>query len=465
MTTAEAVLSDLWKLAGGDRSAIDRVDLDGAEPALPSSFRVGLAAQTTIAAAGLAAAELHRARGGPAQRVAVAMRHAAAEFLSERYFRLDGGPAAEFWDRIAGTYQCGDGRWVRIHTNFPHHRDGILDILDCDHAREAVANALAGWRAGDFEDAVAKRGAIASMMRSFAEWDAHPQGRAVAGLPLVTMRRIGDAPPVAMAAGTRPLSGVRVLDLTRIIAGPVCGRCLAAHGADVLLVTSHHLPMVAPLVIDTGRGKLSCELDLRNPAGRARIEELLGDADVLVQGYRPGAIAGLGLSPERAAAIRPGIVYVSLSAYGHEGPWRDRRGFDSIVQTASGINLEEARAAGVEGPKPLPCQALDHASGYLMAFGATMALARRRREGGSWQVRVALARTGRWLRELGRLDDGFSRAIPAREEISDLLETTASGFGALSAVRHAARLSATPAGWQRPSVPLGTHAPAWPSIG
>ena len=132
MKTAEAVLSDLWKLAGGDRSAIDRVDLDGAEPALPSSFRVGLAAQTTIAAAGLAAAELHRARGGPAQRVAVAMRHAAAEFLSERYFRLDGGPAAELWDRIAGTYQCGDGRWVRIHTNFPHHRDGILDILDCD---------------------------------------------------------------------------------------------------------------------------------------------------------------------------------------------------------------------------------------------------------------------------------------------------------------------------------------------
>jgi hypothetical protein len=164
-----------------------------------------------------------------------------------------------------------------------------------------------------------------------------------------------------------------VLDLTRIIAGPVCGRALAAHGAEVLRVTAGHLPSVAPLVIDTGRGKRSAEIDLRDPAGAATLRALIAEADVFVQGYRPGALAKLGFAPEAAAALRPGLVAVSLSAYGHAGPWAERRGFDSLVQTATGLNALEAEAAGQDRPKPLPCQALDHASGYLMAFGAMAA--------------------------------------------------------------------------------------------
>ena len=415
------------------------------EPALPSSFRIGTAAQASIAAAGLAAAEIHHCRGGEHQLVSVDMHHAATEFRSESLLRIDGGSPPPLWDKIAGAYRCGDGRWVRIHTNFAHHRAGILAILDCANTRDAVAGALMAWAAGDFEARVAEQGMIGAMLRSQEEWDAHPQGQALAALPVFSIERIGDAPAQPMPLGARPLSDVRVLDLTRIIAGPVAGRTLTAHGADVLLVTSAHLPSVLPLVIDSGRGKRACDIDLRNDADRSTLRTLLAEADVFIQGYRPGAIAALGLSPDHAAEIRPGIVYVSLSAYGHVGPWRDRRGFDSIVQTASGFNAGEARAAGIDAPKPLPCQALDHASGYLMAFGAIMALQRRMREGGSWHVQVALARTGRWIRDLGELADGLAAATPDQASLGSFLEDVDSGFGRLTTVRHAAHLAQTPA--------------------
>jgi crotonobetainyl-CoA:carnitine CoA-transferase CaiB-like acyl-CoA transferase len=458
-----ATLASLWSAVGGDPAALARVELTGGEPVLPSSFAVGTAAQASIAASALAAAEFWRLRTGRAQQVEVDMRHAAVECRSERYLRVNGAPTPDLWDKIAGTYLCGDGRWVRLHTNFPHHRDGVLKLLGCDYDRDAVKRALAEWRAEDFETAAAAAGLVVTAMRSFAEWDEHPQGRAVEKLPVLSIERIGDAPPECLPAAERPLAGVRVLDLTRVIAGPVCGRTLAAHGADVLLVTAAHLPSVAPLVIDNGRGKLSTHLDLRNAAGRETLAELLRSAHVFVQGYRPGGLAALGFSPEQAARIRPGIVYVSLCAYGHEGPWRGRRGFDSLVQTAMGFNHAEAQAAGIDRPKPLPMQELDHASGYFLAFGAMMALARRRTEGGSWHVRVSLAQTGRWLRGLGRLEHGLACPDPSFEDVRDLLDEADSGFGRLIVVRPAAQLSETAAHWSRPSMPLGSHPPAWPS--
>jgi crotonobetainyl-CoA:carnitine CoA-transferase CaiB-like acyl-CoA transferase len=460
--TVTQILADLWQTAGGHPVALDHVDLGGAEPVLPSSFRVDAAAQASIAAAALAAAELWRLRTGRHQRVAVDLRHAAVEFRSERYVRVDGKSPSEPWDRIARTYRCGDGRWVRLHTNFPHHRDGVLKLLGCAYDRDAVAEALAGWQAETFEQAAAEAGLVVTMMRSLAEWQAHPQGRALAGLPLMRIERIGNAASQELAEDPRqPLSGVRVLDLTRIIAGPVCGRTLAAHGADVLNISGPHLPAVEPLVIDTGRGKLAAHIDLRTDEGRQALRDLLRDADVFVQGYRPGAIAGHGFDPQSLAALRPGIVCVSLSAYGEAGPWSGRRGFDSLVQTASGINHAEAEAAGIDEPKPLPCQALDHASGYLLALGAMIALLRRAREGGSWHVRVSLAQTGRWIAGLGRLD-GLGCPDPKFDDVRDLLEDSDSGFGRLTAVRHAGQLSQTPPRWERPAVPLGTHAPAWP---
>jgi crotonobetainyl-CoA:carnitine CoA-transferase CaiB-like acyl-CoA transferase len=459
---AHDVLTSLWREAQLPADALTRARLTGTEPMLPSSFAVGTCAQASIAAAALAAAELWRLRGGQPQQVAVDMRHAAVEFRSERYLRVDGKLPDEYHDPILGTYRCGDGRWVRLHTNFPHHRDGVLNLLGCANDRAAVQAALGTWDAVPFETAAAERGLVVTAMRSFAEWDAHPQGTAVATLPALSIERIGNSAAEPFAPAERPLEEIRVLDLTRIIAGPVCGRTLAAHGAELLLVTGPHLPAVQALVMDTGRGKLSCHLDLRDPDGRAALEALLRDADVFVQGYRPGGLAARGFGAVDAARIRPGIVYVSLSAYGHVGPWRDRRGFDSLVQTASGLNAAEAEAAGHAEPRPLPCQALDHASGYLMAFGAMVALRRRALEGGSWHVRVSLAGTGRWLRSLGRVPGGLSCPDPRLDDVRDLIEEAPSGFGMLTAVRHSALLPETPARWARPSVPLGTHPAAWP---
>jgi hypothetical protein len=301
------------------------------------------------------------------------------------------------------------------------------------------------------------------MMRSYDEWSATPQARALAALPVITFEKIGEAAPKPWPAGDRPLAGLRVLDLSRVIAGPVAGRTLAAHGADVMLVSSPELPAIPWLTIDTGRGKLSTFLDLKREEGRNQMKALLAEADIFSQGYRPQALADLGFSPEEAAAINPGIVYVSLSAYGHVGPWSSRRGFDSLVQTSTGFNHAEGQAAGVDGPKELPAQILDHATGYLMAFGAMMAKARQSQEGGSWHVRVSLAQTGRWLWDLRRIAEGLKTEDLKGEAVLPFVEQVPSGFGSLQAIRHAAQLSRTPAFWSRPAMPLGSHPPRWPA--
>ena len=248
-------------------------------------------------------------------------------------------------------------------------------------------------------------------MRSFDEWDRHPQSAAVAALP-VSLERLdddADTPPLAwpaLQAAMRPLTGLRVLDLTRILAGPVGCRTLAAHGADVLMVNSPNLPNI-DAIAELSRGKRSAHVDLRSETGRETLRALLGGAHVFVQGYRPGGRADLGFDPRTLARLRPGIVTASLSAYGQSGPWAGRRGFDSLVQTATGFNDAEATAAGATTPQALPIQILDFASGFLLAFGVQAALMRQQREGGSWHVQVSLAGVGRWLHGLGRVANEF----------------------------------------------------------
>ncbi|MBS0531187.1 MAG: CoA transferase [Proteobacteria bacterium] len=464
MQSPRDILFDLWTSVGGDPAALDNVILTGEEPLLPSSFRVAAASQVSIAAAGLAAAEIWKMRSGQSQTVTVDMTHAVAECRSERYLRRDGNPPPPAWDAIAGVYKTGDGRFVRLHTNFPHHRDNVCKVLNCKPEREQVQAALMTWKAEDFETAAYAGGCVVSMMRSRDEWLALPHAKALSELPLVSIERIGDAAPRPWPAGDRPLAGLRVLDLSRVIAGPVAGRTLAAHGADVMLISSPNLPAIPWLTIDTGRGKLSSFADLATGEGHEALRSLLSDADIFSQGYRPHSIAALGFSPQGAARIRPGIVYVSLSAYGHAGPWAGRRGFDSLVQTSTGFNHAEGEAAGVDGPKELPAQVLDHATGYLMAFGAMMARARQAREGGSWHVQVSLARTGQWVWGLGRVANGFAAADLTAEAVKPLLEEVPSGFGTLTAVKHSGVLSATPAFWARPAMPLGSHPPQWPAV-
>ncbi len=468
MSTTEpsAALRQLWSAAGLPDEALRRVKLDGAEPALRSSFAIGTAAQAGIAAAALAATELGRLRNGVSQAVAVDMRHAALEGCT--WFRIDGRVPA-MWDKLAGLYPCGGadgaGGWVRIHSNFAHHRDAALRVLGLpagDSAtRDEVQQALRGWRALDFEQAAAEAGAVVAALRSFDEWDAHAQGQAVAAQPLLHMQRVGDAAPCtwpSLAQRDRPLTGLRVLDQTRILAGPVGTRMLAAYGADVLLVNSPNLPNIEAIA-ETSRGKLSAHADLRLPADRDAFDAVLREAHVCVQGYRPGGLQRLGYGPADMAAKRPGIVLVSLSAYGDAGPWAARRGFDSLVQTASGFNVAEAAAFGSGPPRALPSQSLDHGAGHLIALGAAAALRRQQLEGGSWWVQVSLARTGQWLRGLGRVEQGFEAAAA---DFAPFAQTSASGFGQLEALRHAAQLSATPAAWTRPSMPPGSHPLTWP---
>ena len=458
--TPARALADLWHTGGLPAQALNHAVLTGGDPVFPSSFAVGTAAQTSIAAAALAACELGHLRGQSRQPVTVDMAPAALECTG--WFSLD-GKVPPLWDKFSGLYECADG-WVRIHTNFAHHRDGALRLMGLapDTATRADAEqAMRGWRAAEFEQAAADAGLVVAMLRSFEAWDAHPQGRAVAALPLMTFERIGDAPPnplPPLGALDRPLTGLRVLDFTRILAGPVCGRALAGYGADVMLVNAPHLPNIESIA-DTSRGKLSVHVDLRTADGKAALARLVSQSHVFVQGYRPGALAALGFGPEDLARLRPGIVCVSLSAYGHTGPWQARRGFDSLVQTATGFNHAEAAAGGSAVPKPLPMQILDYATGHLMAFAACVALHRQAIEGGSWHVRLSLAQSGQWLRSLGRVNDGFGVKRPDR---LPHLESSISGFGELVGLRHSAQLVATPCRWVRPSVPPGTNPPAWP---
>ena len=454
------VLADLWALSGLDSAALSHAVVTGQDPVMPSSFAVGTAAQTSIAAAALAACELGHLRGHSRQTVSVDMTHAALECTA--WFSLN-GKVPPMWDKFSGAYRCADG-WVRIHTNFAHHRDGALRLMGLDAATASRADAEGFMRTQSalaFEQAAADAGLVVAAIRTFDEWDASLQGQAAAKQPLISFEKIGDAPPrrlPVLPPSARPLHGLRALDLTRILAGPVCGRQLAAYGADVMLVNAPHLPNIDSIA-DTSRGKLSCHIDLRTPAGQAALQQLAQTAHVFVQGYRPGALAVFGFDAAALAQQSPGIVCVSLSAYGDQGPWGTRRGFDSLVQSAMGFNHAESEAAASDSPKPLPVQILDYGTGHLMAYATAAALQKQQQEGGSWHVRLNLARTGQWLRSLGRIDNGLATTMPHR---APYLETASSGYGELVAVKHSAHMSATPPGWSRPSMPPGTHAAVWP---
>jgi crotonobetainyl-CoA:carnitine CoA-transferase CaiB-like acyl-CoA transferase len=461
--TPELALKHVWMTVQCDPTALRSVSFAGTDPGLPSVYRVGTLASATIAACGLAAADYHRLRTGRRQRVAVELRRALASFRSERYLRIDEGPPPALRDPVMGFYATRDDRWIQLHTNFPHHLEGVLNVLGCANGRAAVAEAIRGWDGAALDQTLADAGLCAALIRTPGEWAALEQAQAVAALPLFEIERIGDAPaePPRRSDAERPLAGVRVLDLSRIIAGPVAGRALAQHGADVLMINGPHLPNIAPLVIDNGRGKRSARVDLREAAGRDTLQRLARDADVFLQAYRPGALSARGFGPEELARRRPGIVYVSVCAYGHTGPWAGRRGFDSLVQSASGIAFTEREAAGWDEPKHLPCQALDHATGYLAAFGAMAALTRRATEGGSWHVRVSLAQTGRWLQSFGLLAGGWQAPDVSIDDVRDCLATVQSGFGRVLGVLPAEQLDETPAYFALPPAPIGAHEAKW----
>jgi crotonobetainyl-CoA:carnitine CoA-transferase CaiB-like acyl-CoA transferase len=444
----------------------------GGDPVLPTPFRIGECAAAALAATGLAAADLWelRAGGGRRQSVAVDLRQATASLRSGQYLQVNGVRVRNERNAVMGMYPAKNGRWSYIHANFPNHRAAALRVLGCEEDRAAVRRAVANWDALELEEAIIAAGGAGGMVRSMAQWAEHPQAAAVASLPPLEIVKIGDSPPEKLPKGDRPLSGIRVLDLTRVLAGPTCARTLAEHGADVLKITAPHIAARDDQEYDTGHGKLSARLDLRQPQDLARLKELVREADVFSQGYRPGTLANRGLSPEALAVLRPGLVYVSLSAFSHRGPWASRRGFDTVVQNVSGITTRQGELfPGAEpGPQFYPVSAIDYLTGYLMAFGAMAALGRRAREGGSWLVRISLAQTGRWLVGRGEVPEnklGDAAAEFTAEELERWSTESDAPAGRLKHLKPVVQLSETPPYWVRPSVPLGYNEPAWPARG
>ena len=462
------ILRGLLPLAGWNEDRLDDLTITGgSDPILPTSFRIGDTSTAALSAVGLAVSDLWESKTGRKQRVSVDARRATASLRSGKYMQMDGAGVSTERNMVMGTYPTKDGRWSYLHCNFPNHRAAALSVLGVNEDRDEVTKAVAKWDAFDLEEAIIEARGAGGMVRSMEEWAIHPQAAAIASLPLMDIVKIADSPPEPLPDGSRPLSGVRVLDLTRVLAGPTCARTLAEHGADVMKITAGHLPNIGYQEYDTGHGKLNATLDLRDGRQMETLRGLVRQTDVFSQGYRPGTLGGRGLSPEELAELRPGIVYISLSAFSHEGPWASRRGFDTVVQTVSGITQRQGELfpGAIPGPQFYPVSAIDYLTGYLMAFGGIVALNKRIHEGGSWLVRISLAQVGRWLVSQGeipetRLKDVASEFTP--EEIASWLMVSETPMGNLGHLSPVIGLSESVPRWSRPSVPLGYHDPVWP---
>lgn len=419
---------------------------------LPSIYAVSDFATATIGAAGTALAAL---TGGRAEKVVVDRRRAALWFGMT--LRPIGWEMPSIWDPIAGVYAAQDG-FIRLHTNAPHHRAAALDVLGCATDRDAVAEAVRGWSAEALESAIVDARGCAAALRSAEDWQNHPQGRAVAAEPLVRWHDAqACAPAEVLGPSHRPLTGLRVLDLTRVLAGPVASRFLAGFGSDVLRIDPPHWNEPAAEA-EVNLGKHCAGLDLHDAQDRATFENLLKSADVFLHGYRPGALEGLGYGVETRQALNSGLIDVSLSAYGRSGPWGGRRGFDSLVQMSCGIAAEGARIADRDRPFPLPVQALDHGTGYLLAAAVLRGLARRA-QGRTTRADLSLARTAVCLMSApGTLNP--ERPVTAQD--ADFApEVEATGWGPAHRVAPPLTIAGHAPSWARPSGPVRRHPARW----
>lgn len=440
---------------------IDQIDVDMTPTGLATWMPIADIAAGAQGLVGLASAALHQSRGGAEQRVHIDRWAASLSMTASQYLTVDGEKTVG-WDPLTGYFRTADG-WVYLHCQFPHLRDRLLQAFGWPNDAAIVKVALAEMPGQLVEDRAATAGVCAIMRRDRATWEAHPQARELAKQPVVKLERFGGfkGPRGGLkgASGTAPLDGIRVLDLSRVIAGPMIGRTLAEHGCEVLRIGAEHLPSFDGLVINTGFGKRAAFCDLREPAGRETLAGLIREADVLIDGYRPGALAGYGFGLDQLQQMNPELVYVTLSAFGETGPWGGRRGYDTYVQCATGLSQD-----GPDGPTRLPCQPLDYLSGYLGAAAAMVALHRRMSEGGFWRAELALARTAMWLWEMTDLlphETHPPAANPSLEDVAPIMTEMQSSFGRLRAMRPAVTLSKTPPHWQNAPMPLGSSAAQW----
>jgi crotonobetainyl-CoA:carnitine CoA-transferase CaiB-like acyl-CoA transferase len=456
--TDRTSIDQAWAAAAaGEAGTSAALGVVGAPGHLPSHFPVEDAAVACVGAALLAAAALGRQRGGPRSELEVDRGHVAAAVRSEALFRRGDGAAGVGFAPLSRFWRTADG-WVRTHANYPWHRAALLRVLGVPEDPDAVAAALAERHARDVEDRVFAAGGVAAAVRSLTDWREHPQGRAVGAEPLIARRALGAARPRERAAADLTLRGVRVLDLTRVIAGPVCTRFLGALGADVLRIDQPRHPDLPPGNADTLLGKRSALLDLAEPEGLAALHGLLDSADVLVHGYRPGSLDRFGLRFEDLAERHPGVVAVYLDAWGHDGPWSGRRGFDSIVQAASGIAVGESPDG--ERPGALPCQLLDHGTGYLAAAAALDGLRRQAESGGTHGRWLSLARTAWWLASAPAAPAPAVHAAPEPGQPSWMVRLTGAG-GPVTAVAPPGAIDGRPLRWPDRLTDYGGDPPGW----
>ncbi len=466
------------------RAGLGPLDLGGAtiaghDPVYTSPHRLGEGAAVARLLTGLAARDLWALRTGRRQAISVDVRHAGAALASFTHLQPADPDvwAGQDWARpqrrLTRIVAAAGDRDVQLHGSF-HDGPALLAELGVPSDASAVEidAAVASRDAFELEQACIRRRICGGVVRTAAEWATHPQGQALADRAVVTLTRLGDAPAEPLPDGDRPLAGVRVVDLTRVLAGPTCAKTLAEHGADVLHVTAPHLPGTGLFDVDTGIGKRQVSLDLRVEAQADQLVELIRTGDVFSQGYRLGTLARRGLAPEQLAELRPGIVCVSENCYGPAGPWAERPGWEQLAQAATGMSHLEGLARGDGTPHLAPAAVNDYTTGFLGAYGAMEALRRRATEGGSWLVEVSLCETAMWYLRLGQLtppapsdetvpvDHAVGRGLGDVADLQDEVDTP--DYGRLRYLRPALAMSETPPHWTLPPRPAGTHAPTWP---
>jgi CoA-transferase family III len=455
MKTAKRLIQEISTSLGLGDSSIDCLELVG-EGDLYSAYAVTDLASAAIAAAAISLAQLvgRASRNIPA--VTVDRR------LSSLWFgwsiRPNGWNMPAVWDPIAGDYPTRDG-WIRLHTNAPHHRKAVQQVLGGHGDKTDIARRVAIWSKGDLESAIVEAGGCAAEMRAASEWIEHPQGAAVAAEPLVHLSVSDRSTRTTWTPSpSRPLAGLRVLDLTRVLAGPVATRFLAGYGADVLRIDPYGWEERG-IVPEVTLGKRCARLDLHERADRKQFEDLLSQCDILVHGYRPGALDNLGYASAQRRAFSPGLIDVSLSAYGWSGPWAKRRGFDSLVQMSSGIAHTGMEWMKADRPVPLPVQALDHATGYLIAATVVRAVERRLEQGIGTEAQLSLARTAKLLVDTASTGPRPPLKPESSEDLASPVENT--DWGSARRIKFPVTIVGTDVQWTYPARELGSSVPAW----
>lgn len=447
------------------------VKLHGSDPVVPSRYRVGLASAAALAAQAVGIAEIWKLRGGRDQAVDVDLRRAAVPGLRTLAYTRRGGRALQIpWPASEKQvfFRTKDGRLIYLmrHAVYHEHLTKLLTFLDCAPDSDAIARRVADWDAQELEDVLAERKLMGTTVRTRAEWLASPQGAHLRDRIPVEIERIGDADPRPFERASRPLSGVRIIDMAHVLAGPVTSRVLAEQGADVIHVSSPQQPDPVHTVIDTGFGKRSAFIDLFRKDDVDQLNGLIDTADVFAHSWRPGSLDRRGLSPAAMAEKRPGIIYVSVSCYGYDGPWAERAGYDPLGQVASGLAAEEG---SLDAPLMASTFTLnDYLAAYLAAAGVNSALLKRARVGGSYHVKVSLTAASMWVMELGQLprqywSDGSDGVAALPQPRPQDLTVTSTPFGMIEHPLPIIEYSETKARWDLPPEPAGASDPVWQS--